>query len=63
MDYKNKCKFFNFFIYIFPASLCFINFFHKVRNIAGRGSDGGGLDGGAVGVCLVVELGFNKFNT
>ena len=29
----------------------------SARNTTGRGSDGGGLFGGAVGVWLVVELG------
>ena len=33
--------------------------FRKARNSAGRGSDGGGVDGDTVGVGLLVRLGLN----
>ena len=34
----------------------------SIKKNAGWGSDGGGLDGGAVGVWLVVDLGLNNCN-
>ena len=33
--------------------------FRTARNTAGRGSDGGGVDGDMVGVSLLVRLGLN----
>ena len=37
--------------------------FRTARNTAGQGSDGGGVDGGTVGVGLVVKLGLNNCHT
>ena len=37
--------------------------FRKARNTAGRVSDGGGVDGGTVGVGLQVRLGLNNCHT
>ena len=37
--------------------------FRSARNTAGWGSDGGGVDGGKVGVGLLVRLGLNNYHT